>query len=131
MFDPVLDTLEEEDDPNLAKKMRHRLEMRRRKWLSEAMKRDRESTTKKRLDETPNAVKKAARAKRIIDVFLKSEEITNKVLAKRAGVNVTVVYALKRGEKRFGGTDVLDRIASQIGCPSDDLWPPTPTGNSS
>jgi hypothetical protein len=58
----------------------------------------------------------------IVDQYCKRERLTIAAFAKKARVDVSVIYALKAGRKKCG-PDALARIASLVDCEPSQLLP--------
>jgi len=62
-------------------------------------------------------------ARAILDQYCEREKLTVKEFAKKAHVDESVIYALKRGKRNKCSPDVVARIANLVGCDPGDLLP--------
>ena len=62
------------------------------------------------------------RCKEIIQAYRASNHITLQQLARKVGLDVSVIYALQRGERKCAG-DKIEGLAKVLGCQPEELWP--------
>jgi len=73
--------------------------------------------------QTPATGPALGRAREIINRFAKEHDLPRKMVAKRVGVDPSVLRALGRGEKKCGD-EVLEQLAKMFKCSVEELTPP-------